>query len=169
MPGNVILESQTFTLINWSKEAPFTHPSFCRPLRLQKGNRQCYIQFYCWNKTELTSYNGICNIFNGYSHIEVIFEIKSKDNRIKELKRKTRTIPWKSTGWYKQRNISLLKYNQPNAAFEGIFYAKCQKCHQFIILLAFCQNLFQFNIVLNKCCRTAKSPDVDNYRASIKK
>lgn len=65
--------------------------------------------------------------------------------------------------------VSPVKYHQPSAAFVDIFHIGTWKCHWFIILLAFYLSLSHFNIVLNKCCRATKCPQVDNYRASIKK
>lgn len=61
-----------------------------------------------------------------------------------------------------------MKYHQPSTAFVDIFYTGTWKCRWFIILLTFYLSLSHFNIVLNKCCRATKCPQVDNYRASIK-
>lgn len=44
-------------------------------------------------------------------------------------------------------------------------FLQSQKCH-WLILLAFCPSLYQFTVVLNKCCR-AKNALWDNGRASI--
>lgn len=61
----------------------------------------------------------------------------------------------------------LSEIESPNTAFVNIFYREGEKCHWFIIPLAFCPSLYRFTVVLNNCCR-AKNVLGDNLRAGIK-